>query len=387
MNITAVLAIAFLCLLDPSTSAAREPTDVSLEILLKAGEGKQEAFDQATEQATRKLGEDLIGPEKIESAWAHTKSKILKNSARYVLFIRGSAPTDGPEGQKVTVQMRLAPDALETLLREFGLFSGASVRVLPMFQVAEARGSRYAWWAGGDEGPTPSLDYFKRTLAQLNGVAKGKSIYIMDPTSAGLRAGIPSSYRTETLRREDQLLLAQYLKADVVISGRVDVTKAGDQTRLNLNFEVWQARTGRAVTDAGRSEVVPSDQPKVVAQALDQATKRVFSELTTKLGEAAAGGALNLNTVRLVTEGNLNFRQQSDVRKALGELREIRAVRERLFEPGRVTYEVDTPKTGTELGRVLERTRLGNFGVAVAEARDEGVILNVRPVPSGGQIP
>ena len=383
MYITTLL-LTISCLV--ARAHAREPIDVSQDVTLKVGASKQEAFDQATENATRKLAEDLVGPDKVGANWAQLKNKLLKNSSRYVLFIRGAAAVDTPDGAKTTVQMRLNPDGLESLLREFGLYNGASVRVLTLVSVSEPQGSRYAWWADAGDGGRANLaqDYFKRVIGQLNAAARGKSIYIMDPLNQGLRAGIPASYRTETLRREDQLLLARYLKADVVLSGRVDVTRAAGGAQLSENFEAWQVRNGRTITESARAEPLPTETPKAVGAMIEQASKRALGELTTKLGEAAAGGALNLNTFKLAVVGALNYPQATELKKVLTEAREVRALRDRLFEPGRVTYEVDSALPGPELARALRGLPARGFAIAITEATDAEVVLTVRPVSPGG---
>ena len=383
MYITTLL-LTISCLVSPAH--AREPIDLSLDVTTKAGASKQEAFDQATEDATRKTAEDLVGSDKLGPVWPQIKNKLLKNTARYVLFIRGSAASETPEGSKTTVQMRLSPDGLETLLREFGVFNGASVRVLPLIAVTEPQGTRYVWWSESTDPrlATAAQEYFKRTIQQLNASARGKSIYIMDPLNPSLRAGIPASYRTETLRHEDQLLLARYLKADVVLSGRVEVVRSAQGPQLNLNFEMWQARNGHSIAESQRAEPLPGELLKVVAQAVDQSAKRSFTDLSARLGDAASGGAFNLNTLKLAVTGVLNYRQQADLKKVLGELREIRSLRDRLFEPGRVVYEIESPATGPELVRVLRAASLRGFAAAASESGEDGVILNVRPVPTGG---
>ena len=381
---TMILLLTISCLVPKAL--AREPSDVSIDVTQRPGASKQDAFDQATEEATRRTAENLVGPDKLGPVWAQIKGRLLKNSARYVLFIRGAAASDTPEGPKTTVQLRISPDALETLLREFGLYDGASVRVLPLIAVTEAHGTRYAWWSEAMAGQPNGLaqDYFRRVIQQLNLVTKGKSVYVMDPLNPSLRAGIPASYRTETLRHDDQLLLARYLKADVVLTGRVDVNKTTAGPRLDLAFELWQARSGRTIGEAARADQLTTDAVKVVNPALDQSAKRAFADLTTKLIDAAAGGALNLNTLRLGLAGNLSYRQQTELKKQLGEVREVRALRDRLFEPGRVTYEVDTPLAPAELARVIARAAPKGFVITAGETGAEGLVLNVRPVSPGG---
>lgn len=381
-----ILGLTLLVGLFSFGGAARELSDLSLEILStkKGAEAKQEALDQASEEATRKITEELLGPEKTAQSWPTLRPKLLKSSTRFILFTKVLSAVELPDSTKVTVQMRVAPDNVEALLRDMGLFAGGTVRVLPLISVTEGRGSHYVWWAetGEERGGSLAQDYFKKMLAHLNAQFKGKSIYVLDPQSASFRMSVPSAYRTENLRREDQALLGQYLKADVILSGRMDVQKVRSdaaEQRLSYNLQLWQAKNGRTVHELARTETAANDQPKLIQALLDQTDKKVFGELAGRLADAVSGGQLNLSIVRLTAVGNLNFKHQNDLRRQLSELREVRAVKERLFEPSRVTYEIETAVSGAELGRAIQRQKFAGFVINIDSVQDNGLVLSVRP--------
>lgn len=359
----------------------RELTDISLEIATQkqGNEAKQEAFDRATEEATHRLTEELLGPERTAKVWASVRSKLLKSSTRYVQFIKGSVPVDG----KVQVQMRISADNLETLLREAGALGNQSVRLLPLVAVSEPQGTRYVWWADASESKKTTLaqDIFKKFFQQVNARFKSKNVYVLDPTNASFRMGVPSSYRSEGLSREDVILLAQYLKADVVLSGRVDVVRAeGSGPRLNYDLQLWQAKVGRGLTETQRSEPAPSEVPKVLLSALDQNNERILTEFAQKLQEAIMAGSLNLNTVRIAVEGPLAYKQQADFKRQLSSVREIKLLRERLFEVSRVTFEAETAVKAAELAQSLKRAQFPQFKMDVESVRDDSLVLSVTPL-------
>lgn len=366
-------------------SFGRELKDLNLEITTpkKGNEAKQDAFEQATEQATHRLTEDLLGAEKTAKVWATVRPRLLKNSSRYVLFIKGSTPIEAGGQSKVLVQMRLSPDNLESLLREAGALGGGSVRLLPLITFSEPRGTRYIWWAdmGDDKNPTFAQELFKKTHNQLAAKFKGKNVYVLDPTSASFRMSVPSAYRSEGLRREDQILLAQYLKADVVMSGRIDVARAeGAGTRVNYDVQLWQAKAGRALSEVQRSEPVSNDAPKVITTVVEQNNDRVLGELAGKLNDAMTAGSLNLNVVRISVEGSLGYPQQVEFKRQLSSIREIKLLRERMFEASRVTFEAETPTSGGELAKAIARNKFNQFRVEVDSVQDNGLVLSVRPL-------
>lgn len=368
---------------------ARDLTDFQVEITspLKGAEAKQEALDQATEKGVFQLTEQLLGSERASKVWSQISPKLLKNSSRYVLFIKGSVPQETPEGTKVQVQMRLSPDALEAALREAGVMANSTVRLLPLIRVNEAKGTRYFWW--GDDGDPKAVsdaqDYFKRALKVLAGQFKGKTVYMLDPSTPSFRVSVPVSYRLENLRREDQILLGQYLKADVVLSGKIDVVKPRPESsdlRVDYSLQLWQSKTGRMIAEVETTEPVTGDTSKAVASVIESSSGKVFGGLATKLNEVIASGNLNLNVVRVAVVGAMTYRQQADFKRLLENLRDIRLLKERLFEPYRITFEAETSVTGKDLAKVVEKGNFPQFKVDVDSAQDDGLVLNVKALSS-----
>lgn len=382
-NFTILFVILELLISEPLM--AREQSDVALEITsAKQGfEAKQDAFDQATEQASQKLVEDLLGPERASQLWPQIGPKLLKSSSRYVVFIKGSQPLASSEGTKVSVQLRLSPDAMEGLLRELGVYNGGSIHLLPLIEVSETNsGSKYVWWASSpEEKKSLAIEDFKKISQAINAQFKGRSTYVYDPTAASFRMGVPAAYRSEGLSREDQALLAQYLKAEVVLSGKIQVVRIKPdrpEQRIDYDLQLWQAKNGRLVAEVQQSEVVPSDKQKVVLTVMAEANKKIFSELAHKLATEAGSGNLNLNMMKLSILGGLTYQQQAQFRRELTALREVRSLKERLFEPQRIIYDVETQNSSADLAKALSRASFKNFTVNVESNQDDGLALSVR---------
>lgn len=379
--------LLILVCLTSSVTLARELTDMKIDVLTdkQGNEAKQEAFDKAIEQATERLSQDLLGPERMARLWAQVKPKVLKNSTRYVVFIKSSPPVASQGQSKIQVQMRLSSDNLEALLREMGAAGQSTVKLLPLILVSDSRGSKYVWWADSGDEKTPNLsrDLFKEVYKQINSKFKGKNVFVLDPNAASFRLSVPSAYRSEGLRREDQILLAQYLKADIVISGRVDVARGeAGGSKINYDLQMWQTKSGRGLSEATRLDVVASDAPKILAQSIEDSTGKTAAELSAKLNEALMNGGLNLNVMRLVVEGNLGARQHADLKKILASIRDIRLIRERLFEPSRLTYEIETSTSSVELGKTLAKSSFPLFKVEVGNVLDNSLVLSVRSLSS-----
>ena len=371
--------------------SARELTDMNLQISSdrQGAEAKQDAFDKATAEATLKLTEEILGAERAAKYWPSLKPKLLKTSARYVVFIKGSTPEISGGLTRTNVQLRLSGDALEALLREEGLLNTGTVRVLPLVQVSEQiDGRRFVWWAdkGDDErGSTVIPGSFKKVIQLLTTKFKARNAYVMDPLNQSFRLSVPSTYRSEVLRREDQALLAQYLKADVVLTGIIFIDRPqpeSKEARLVFDLQLWQTKSGREVAIIQRSETLSSENSKTVNLAIDQIGAQVMEELSAKLGEVIAAGTLNLNILKLSVNGNMDYHQQAEFRKAVAQLREIKALKERLFEPSRVIYELETSISGQEMAKIIMQSKFSSFSVQIEDTQDASLSLQVRPGPS-----
>lgn len=285
--------------------------------------------------------------------------------------------------------MRISSDNLETFLREIGVMGGGTIRLLPLVSVSEPKGTRYVWWADASEEKkeTFSQEVFKKFFQSLSAKFKGKNVYILDPSNASFRMGVPAAYRSEGLRREDQILLAQYLKADVVLSGKLDIVKSdGAAAKINYDLQMWQSKAGRGLSEGLRSEPAGSEQPKALLAAVDQANEKVLSEFAAKLQEAIMTGSLNLNVIRIAVEGGLPYKNQVEFKKQLEAIREIKLLRERLFESSRVTFEAETNTTGAELAKSIQKAKFPLYKVEVEGVQDNSLVLSVKALaPSSAQ--
>ena len=194
-----VLMATYFSLVAPRAEA-REDIDMNLEITSDKGgeEAKQDALDQATAEATRRVTEDLLGPDRAQANWPQIKGKLLKSSPRYILFIKNAPPAVGAAAGKFAVQVRLAPDTLESLLREMGLFAGAGARALILVRTPNGTASGYAWWSEGDSTPA-TLTQAKKIYAQINAQFQSHSVTPLD-FMLGARGLIPPAFKPRRLK-------------------------------------------------------------------------------------------------------------------------------------------------------------------------------------------
>ncbi|MGE4130020.1 MAG: hypothetical protein AB7F86_00190 [Bdellovibrionales bacterium] len=363
-------------------SLARQLTDLNLEVpvLKKGTEGRQEAMDRAVEDATRQVTSQILRTEDLGPDWEEKKARILKESPRYIVLIKGS-PSESKEGQPVmSVKIRLASDRLEALLRETGVIGSQTVRLLPLVYVHDLEGDRYSWWTDLGDDKTKSLtrSAYMKFNSSLIRILKGQSVQVLDPSKSSFRMSVPASYRTSSLRREDQSSLAQFLKAEVVLSGYLDV----QADKVTYQLDLWQARSGRTLAEAQGSESLSDRKTKTVEKEIASLEKRALAEIKEKLVAVVKEGSLNLSVLRLAVEGAMSQKQQADLKNQLSSLREVRLIRERIVEAERMTYEVESSISAEDLGQVIGKAKFPGFHVQVSGRQDNSLILAVKATGS-----
>ena len=389
MKYFACILLSVLLFIQPALARDIIEQTIAVTTEKTGSEAKQAAFDKAVEEASFMAAQEILGPEKGLKIWPTIKAKILKNSTRYILFIKGSQPQPVAGGSQISVALRLSIASLEAVLREDGILAtteDGSVRILPLISFSDSSGLSYSWWADVAETDAVSglsKDLFKQFQTQMVSLFKSKSVYVFDPTQPSFRLAVPGNLRGEGLRREDQSTMAQYFKADAVVSGSVRLVKIrpdSAQLRLEYDLSLWQAKTGRILTDVQRMvDLVQVDSIKATLQQTETSNAKILDEMAVKVADAISSGALNLSVVRLAINGNLSYSQMAAFKKALlDQTRELRGLKERLFEPGRATFEADSQLPGSDLVKVLANFRSPQYQVDVRDGGAQGVLLWVK---------
>src|SRR5688572_25940299 len=104
-------------------AAQAQSIDTIVEITAPAGKslGQKEVFDRAIEKVSNQFIEQLIGESKATKNQTLIKNRIVKNSGKYIVFIRAQNPVVGNEGTRYPVSMKISTKTLETLLLQEGL--------------------------------------------------------------------------------------------------------------------------------------------------------------------------------------------------------------------------------------------------------------------------
>jgi hypothetical protein len=366
---------------------AQDLVDVTVDVATeKKGLSQKEVFDQAIEKVSHQRIEQLIGDAKAAKNSSLIKNRIIKNSGKYVMFIKAQNPVQAGNGLRYPVNLKISTKSLETLLLREGLLykTDGPPKLLPMVSFVDRVNSQmFTWW---NQPPQVQRGFLADLASHFHrGFRKelrAKGFFGLDPITGNYRQLLPAALQVENPSTEDLLLLTEFYRAQVVARGQVVVAPQrtrSDVYRIEVRLAALHATNGRVIGEVIRgydSEPGPFNQ--VVKAKLDEVLEKLAGDLSTQILDAWKSGTFGASLLNLAVNGDLNYQQRAQFKKLLQEqIRDIKTLKERLFEPGRVVYEMDSAATSDQLADLLKQRNFPRFQVSVGDVRPEGVELRV----------
>lgn len=133
--------------------------------------------------------------------------------------------------------------------------------------------------------------------------------------------------------------------------------------QIQVRLEVVPVQGGRTVAEISRTfDTDPGPADIAVRKRLEKEIGEMSKDLATQVFEAWTRGTLAATTVKLAVRGSLSPKQLGDFRTQISRsMRDIKAIRERVFEPGRVVFEVDYAASPEDFRDKLKNVELPGF--------------------------
>lgn len=307
-------------------------------------QGREEAMSKAYEELSWKALESYYGPSFVEKNKAALKSRVLSQSQKYILSMRASSQNSIQT--QWTVFGNVSRGQLESVLREEGLASlmEGPPKVLSLWRHTENK----------------KQDEFHDQLKKLG-------FFIIDGQrpSMQMNINVPDVNNMSAQEIKD---VATKLQVNAVLISQLK-QEAG---QLQLQSSLYQGQTGRKISDITR--VLKTD--KTFLTNLKQAS----ADLAGPLLKMWKSGQLNALQYRLVVEGDLTPTQVEQVRRMLtDQVREIRSLKERIFQRERFEFEVEASRPSSGLVEILRRQSWPRFKVTDLSSTPDAVVLNIKP--------
>ena len=173
-----------------------------------------------------------------------------------------------------------------------------------------------------------------------------------------------------------------FFQSQILLKGQLVITKGRnrqDTYLMDVKLVASHSVNGRVIGEIVRTyETEAGSFHHSVQQRLDSVTEKISEDLAVQLFDAWKSGTFGATLIRLGVRGNLNYQELTQFRRLLGEkVKDIRNLKDRVYEPGQVVFEVDASGTSRQLADIVARTKFPRFKVDVVDVRPEGLDLRV----------
>ncbi|MCJ8277653.1 MAG: hypothetical protein HRT44_04640 [Bdellovibrionales bacterium] len=350
---------------------------------------RRKAIDQAIEAVTLEQVKSMIG----ENRYMENKTKVdkdivaLKN--RFIPFFKIlKSNKESEETYRFEIEVKVSQKDLRYVLQQKGLFSSQQKTgiTLPFIEVNNRMNNEsYRWWS-----PVLSTkkDLENLSLSFERELFQGfldKGLFMLRPQAFSMVHMVPDALRKTFLTQTEMVQLTSYKRGQLYIDGRVDILSSPlreNAFRVRVQLSCKQASNGKSVAEVVRSYDTPSGRLFV---QLNTDIKRMAVEsgrdIASQVYDLWQRGALEAQVLQLAVTGNHNHQQLQNFKASFSQnITGVTELRERLFEPGRVTYELDYNGGVESLKTKLSQARFEGFISQVVSTNAEQIILDVKAI-------
>lgn len=373
----AILWCAFIVL---NTSLSHAQTDDELIQVTSEGTSKatsqveaaREIQSKALAGTAREQVIEMIGEKRYAKNKALVENRIVRESTKFIPFVQPGDAVKMPDGTwKMKLELKVSLGSLRKMVIDTGLLTDADtpVTILPMIGFTDrTKSTSYRWWMGDstDDSRKSLLEWAKIVQLGLHKELMQQGFHLQLPLEGTLSNAIPPVFRVDRPSSQDLKLLGEYLGVSMALRGDVrvkDSKEAVGAWQIQVRLEVVPVQGGRTVAEISRTfetDTGPSDL--AVRRKLEKEIDEMSKDLSLQVLEAWTRGTLAATTVRLAVKGALTPKQLVEFRSQLiRSMKDIKALRERMFEPGRVIFEVDYAASPEEFRDQLKSLALPGF--------------------------
>lgn len=355
-------------------------------------EAAREIQNTLTAETARSQIIDIIGEKRYQKYKNSVESKIIKQSAKFIPFVAPGQPVAQPDGSwKMPLELKLSASSLRKMIINAGLLNDAEgpAALLPLIAFVDRKsGALLRWWQG--EPKDDSHKFLSQLSSELHSRLQTEfsrqGFHLIKPL--GLRVSpLPEALRSDRLSGADVSFVSDYFGAPMVLRGDVrfrEMRNGGARSaavgQIALKLEVLQVSTGRVVAEVSRQfDADGATYEPAVRSKLAAEMPEIAKDLASQVLEAWQRGTLSSNVVRLTLNGQLTPKQLGEFKSSLLQgVRDVKVMKERLFEFGHVVYEVDYAGEFGPLEEKLKGLKMTAFDTRVSKAGETGLVMEVR---------
>ena len=379
-----------ICLVFVCSARSVHVTMIKKQIIKADNErtARKRAIDKITEHIAFEMIKEEVGDRLFQENSEKIKEDVDVFKKRFIPFFKILKSEKVQDSYHFEVELKVSKEDLRRILKQRGLFKGRKKTgiILPFVEVNnQINGESYHWWSSGLS-VSKSLEALAHDFEkELYQGFLDKGFFMLRPQAFKLIHMIPGFLRKVYLTQTEMVQITDFKRGQLYISGQVNVLSSPlreNAYRIRAQLECKQSSNARTVAQATISvDTASGNSLNQISGDVKKLALEVSEDLAGQIYELWRRGVLGSQTLQLVVTGDLDHRQIQEFKSLLGKKFGIKeGLAERLFEPGRVTFEMDyADGIETFLGK-LKKTRFEGFMSQVVSNRADRVTLDVKPV-------
>jgi hypothetical protein len=361
---------------------------ISEQVIEESDERKARrvAIDQATDMVTVEMVKKELGQDRFNENKSKIEKEVKPFKNRFIPFFKILTSNKEGDSYRFKIEVKVSTEDLKLVLQQRGLFASLAKTgiTLPFIEFNnQLSGEAVRWWSPVF---TVSKDLENLSLVFETELFQGfldKGLFMLRPQAFHMENLLPSFLRKTYLTQSEMNQITQVKNGQLFLDGRVDVLSSPireNAYRMRVQISCKQTHNGKTVAE--------------IVRTLDSATGKQINQMTTEIkqmaeeaGQDLAGqvydlwqrGALESSVLQLVINGDLNQQQLSRFKKELStKIGITEGLTERLFEPGKVTFEMDYNGGVDSLSAKLSKSRFDGFISQVVSTQADQIIMDVK---------
>ena len=375
--------LVFYILVLPFVSYGAETT---IEVEQKIPDQKK-AIEQAVKEVSLELMDFIIGSDQVKKQNRRIRNIISKYSNRYILYTQTATSVKKEQDTYTTsVTVGFSEQNLKKILLEEDLFySGSSyLKVLPLILFENLADRKiYGWWRGKSSVDPSLKKQMQAFYNQIQITLMPYGFFLINPEWTGSEYFVPKDLFFTKATKKNVFNLAQFMKANLVMTGSIKVRESNVEGMLRVKIEmaVYQTDKGRVLAEVERFEQIKrdSDKSEKILDILVQKNKDFAKGIGVQLKSIYEAGQISSGLLKITVRGDLTYKQSNQFQQLLSsQISEIKHLQENIIRSRSLTYIANTSADARQISKKIKQTLFPGFLISVSKVRQKEVVLIVK---------
>ncbi len=340
-----------------------------------APEATKEIMQNAMSNVAREQVIEILGDKKYQKNKSLIEKKIVGEAAKFIPISNSkNLVQDADKNFKAQVELKLSLSSLKKMIQATGLLvdSDELAVILPLLVFRDDKNT-FGWWEN-------SHDDLKRNLNEISQLFESalsddmfrNSFFVLKPNSV-LSQLLPEVLRTPNLKKEEVKYLAGFYHANLILRGEI-IFKAATQNNMDMSLRInlSQNSNDREIAEVTRNiNIERANLPNVLKVKLQSVFAEVSKDLSAQILETWQKGTLGSNSILLSVKGLATPKQVQDFKNEIRKnIHDIKALKERIFESGQVTFEMEYNSAENAILEHFKSAKLDSFDYKYLDSND-----------------